>query len=81
MHVLRWQDKYIQRNLTSDRIFLLYHNEERSMIKMSPNHTKKACGIFYFKKDVKIFELILIRFLILKFLNLKFYQGFNLILF
>ena len=46
MHVLRWQAKYMHRNFLIDRIFLLDHNEERSMMLMNPGLSIKKYIIY-----------------------------------
>ena len=45
MHLLRWQAKYMHRNFLPDRIFLLNHNEERSMMMMNPGVSIKIYNI------------------------------------
>ena len=45
MHVLRDQAKNMHRNFLPDRIFLLNHNEERSVMMMSPGLSIKIYNV------------------------------------
>ena len=54
MHVLRWQAKNMHINFLPDRILLLNHYEERSMMMMSP-----WLSIKIYNKSLKYFLIYL----------------------
>ena len=57
MHVLRWQAKYMQGKFLLDRIFLLNHNEERSIMMMSPGSSIKIYNISLKINKFKLFKI------------------------
>ena len=59
MHVLRWQAKYMHINFLPDRIFLLNHNEERSMMMMSPALSIKIYNISLKINKLNLFKMTL----------------------
>ena len=50
MHVLRWLLKNTHRNFLPDRVFLINHNKERSMVALIPLEYFKIHILFKEKK-------------------------------
>ena len=59
MHVLRRQVKYMHINFLPDRIFLLNHNEERSMMMISPALWIKIHNISLKINKLNLFKMVL----------------------